>query len=273
MLPRIGFLIAFLAVVPASAQTPRTARSAHTTIEILAASATVEPGTDTWIGVRFLLEPGWHIYWRNPGDSGAPPILLWTTPAGVTIGDVEWPAPERIPYGSLVNYGYHGDVILPMLLTSTARLAGPITLAADWMVCRDVCVRAKARVALTFPVAPSAAVSDWAARLAEARRRVPVALPKGWRAAATAGVGRIDIRVEAPAALASALFFPIDEHVLDVSAAPVVTPSARGVRLRLATSEQLATMPARLRGVLVVPDGAAYELDMPMAAQGAAPGK
>ncbi len=77
---------------------------------MLSASASLEAGADTWIGVRFLLEPGWHLYWRNPGDSGTPPMLLWTAPAGVTVGDVEWPAPERIPLGSLVNYGYHGDV-------------------------------------------------------------------------------------------------------------------------------------------------------------------
>lgn len=264
-----------LSAAASSAQMPRTMTASHTTIEIVASSPTLEPGADTWVGVRFLLEPGWHIYWRNPGDSGAPPLLLWTTPAGVSLGDVEWPAPERIPYGALVNYGYHGDVLLPMRVRITSRAQGPLVLDANWMVCKDVCVRAKARIALAFPLAAGsdAVTADWAARIAEARRRVPVALPKGWTASATATGATVDLRIGAPVRLSSASFFPIDEGVIDVTAPAAVTPATRGVRLGLKVSAQLAKTPATLRGVLVLPDGTSYELTAPIAPGQVAPGK
>lgn len=268
-------VVVTLSAAASSAQVPRTMTAPHTTVEIVAASPTLEPGGDLWVGVRFLLEPGWHIYWRNPGDSGAPPLLLWTTPAGVSIGDVEWPAPERIPYGALVNYGYHGDVILPMRVRSSSRAQGPLVLDANWMVCKDVCVRARARVALAFPLAArmDAVTADWAVRITEARRRVPIALPKGWTASATVAGATIHLRITAPVRLASASFFPIDEGVIDVAAPAAVTPATRGLRLGLKVSDQLAKTPATLHGVLVLPDGTAYELTAPIASGQVAPGK
>ena len=249
------------------AQTTRTATAAHTTIEIVSASASLDAGADTWIGVRFLLEPGWHVYWRNPGDSGAPPMLLWTAPAGVTVGDVEWPAPERIPLGSLVNYGYHGDVILPIRIRAASRVDGALALNANWLVCKDVCVQGKARVALTFPLVGSAAAAttDWAARIADARRRVPAALPKGWTATAAATATGFEIDIEAPTALGTPLFFSLDEGVIEEATAPVVTPTRRGARLSLKKSELLTKTPSSLRGVLTVGGGASYDLVMRLA--------
>ena len=255
--------------VGASAQMARTATAPHTMLEVVADTAA--PGTDTWVGVRFKVEPGWHIYWRNPGESGAPPMLLWTPPAGVTVGDIEWPMPERIPYGPLVNYGYHGDVVLPVRIKATKVPTDPILLSATWMVCRDVCVQAKGRVALTFPL-PADAVADGAKRIAEARARVPVAAPKGWKANGLLSGAGVDVSVDAATRLSAEMFFPIDEGVIDPAAPITMTPSARGVRFTLALSKDQTKTPSSLRGVLVLVDGRAFEIDVPIRAQRVAPG-
>jgi DsbC/DsbD-like thiol-disulfide interchange protein len=55
-------------------------------------------------GVHFQLEPGWHIYWINPGDSGQPPAFYWTLPLGATAGEVQWPRPERLQTGAKINF-------------------------------------------------------------------------------------------------------------------------------------------------------------------------
>lgn len=266
-------VVSVLGVSASAAQTSRTGTAPHATIEMLSASASLEAGADTWIGVRFLLEPGWHLYWRNPGDSGTPPMLLWTAPAGVTVGDVEWPAPERIPLGSLVNYGYHGDVILPVRVRAASRVEGPVALNASWLVCKDVCVQGKARLAVTFPLQgmAAAATTNWATTIAEARRRVPAALPKGWTAKATVTATGFDIDIAAPKPLVSPLFFSIDEGVIEEAAAPVVTPTARGTRLSLKKSELLTTTPTVLHGVLTLGDGKSYNLVMRLAAPAARP--
>ncbi|TVQ70845.1 MAG: hypothetical protein EA363_07065, partial [Balneolaceae bacterium] len=30
-----------------------------------------------WLGVDMKIKEGWHIYWRNPGDSGLPTTISW----------------------------------------------------------------------------------------------------------------------------------------------------------------------------------------------------
>ena len=63
-------------------------------------------GGSAWVLVRLAIEPKWHVYWRNPGDSGVPVELKWTLPAGISAGEIRWPRPEgfRTPYE--ITYGY-----------------------------------------------------------------------------------------------------------------------------------------------------------------------
>ena len=35
------------------------------------------------IGVLFDLDPGWHLYWRNPGETGLPTLLRWQVDGAV----------------------------------------------------------------------------------------------------------------------------------------------------------------------------------------------
>lgn len=39
------------------------------------------------LGLHFQLERGFHIYWKNPGDSGQAPRIHWTSPAGMNAGE------------------------------------------------------------------------------------------------------------------------------------------------------------------------------------------
>ena len=54
-------------------------------------------GQPVWLGLAIEHAPHWHTYWKNPGDSGSPPIIDWKLPAGFTAGDFEWPHPDLIP--------------------------------------------------------------------------------------------------------------------------------------------------------------------------------
>ncbi|MBP6375864.1 MAG: protein-disulfide reductase, partial [Giesbergeria sp.] len=55
----------------------------------------VAPGQPLWLGLQITHQPGWHTYWKNPGDSGLPTELRWTLPAGVDVGDIAWPVPQK----------------------------------------------------------------------------------------------------------------------------------------------------------------------------------
>ena len=57
----------------------------------------VAPGKKVWIGLQLTHQPGWHTYWKNPGDSGLPTTLQWTLPPGVVPGEIAWPVPRKLP--------------------------------------------------------------------------------------------------------------------------------------------------------------------------------
>ena len=62
--------------------------------------------------VKFKLDPGWHTYWKNPGDSGEKTSFEWTLPDGFKIDGPFWPQPEKIPHPPLMTFGYNDEVIV-----------------------------------------------------------------------------------------------------------------------------------------------------------------
>lgn len=120
-------------------------------------------------GVTFTMPEHWHIYWKNPGDSGLPTKLEWTLPNGITAGEIEWPAPERIEMGGLVNYGYSNVVTLPVKLMPTQNdVVGEVTVKASWLVCKDICIPESATLTAMLN-----ADAEGAARIASAREKLP----------------------------------------------------------------------------------------------------
>lgn len=120
--------------------------------QLLLHAPQVSQGQPISAGVLFTMPQGWHIYWQNPGDSGIPTTLAWTVPEGITVSDIQWPLPERIETSGLVNYGYGPKVILPVTLTpASAGISGPITVRAEWLVCKDICIPESAELSAAIP--------------------------------------------------------------------------------------------------------------------------
>lgn len=262
---------ALAAVLPSAslAQPARKASAPHVTVELIAAQPTLRAGADTWLGLRFILEPGWHIYWVNPGDSGGPPTALWQPDAGLTPREFEWPTPTRIPYGPLVNYGYYGDVVLPFRLGAAAGTStGTLGANVSWLVCKDVCVAGKGRVAIAFPLTgdAAAAVPAWKPMIDEWRGRVPRPAPAAWRVEAREEGDAFLVSVTTGRREAGGTFFPLDSGVIDEPAPQQPEPAERGLRLRLKKSDLLTTTPASLRGVLTLDSGASHEVTFPLGA-------
>ena len=142
----------------------------HVRAELLAVAPDgVAAGAPVWVGLQIAHQPEWHTYWKNAGDSGLPTELAWTLPAGVTAGDIAWPAPRKIRVGALANYGYENTVLLPVPLTLSpdfkpaATLTGAATLDirlhATWLVCRKECIPESGDFALKLPLQGSTALA------------------------------------------------------------------------------------------------------------------
>ena len=174
-----GLLLA--AAAPAVAGS--VARTEHTTLSLLSEAAAIAPGQTVWLGVRFDLAPEWHVYWRNPGDSGAAPTLAWSLPEGWRAGTIRWPVPDRIRVGPLTNYGYEGSVTFMVPVDVGPSAVGPagqpVAVRASWLVCREECIPEEASLDLTLPVTDGKpAVAPAVARDFEAARaRWPLELP------------------------------------------------------------------------------------------------
>lgn len=242
----------------------------HARIELLSDASAVTPGTDFTLGVHFVLEPGWHIYWVNPGDSGQPPVLTWQLPPGFRTGEIQWPRPERIESSSqLADYGYHDDVLL--MVPVHVPLAVPIktvefALQAKWLICREVCFADRAQLHLSLP--PGAGAPDLATAplFAGARKLLPKPLPPGWKTTAESRKDDFVVSVKTGKPIAKAEFFPLEPAQLDNAAAQKVRPTARGVEITLKKSELLLKPVAVLRGVLVLAGGDAYHVEAPVTA-------
>lgn len=141
----------------------------HVTITMTPERNTIAVGESIWIAMEQTIAPHWHTYFLNPGDSGAEPRVNWTLPEGMQAGEILWPAPKRIPYAGLVNYGYEGGATTLQKITAPATLPdGPLTLTAEIeiLVCRDICIPETSTHTITLND-PAAAPQDNKAAIAD----------------------------------------------------------------------------------------------------------
>ena len=80
--------------------------------ELIAATDAVVPGQPLQVGLRLTPTDGWYTYWQVPGDSGLPTQIAWQLPPGFSAGPIEWPHPQRMPLGPMVNFGYKNETVL-----------------------------------------------------------------------------------------------------------------------------------------------------------------
>ena len=262
-----GLMLLLAAALPAQAAS-NSADAPHLYVQLVAPAGDLFPGGSNELGLYFKLEPGWHIYWKNAGDSGEPPHIHWTLPGGVTAGPLQFPAPKRLPLGPLMDFGYENEVLFPLKLQvdKTAKF-GPAVLHAkvDWLVCREVCIPGKAELEESLRVfleAPMVAItspsdSELFKRLADS---LPQPLPANFKAVFQPTKESIRLAVETGQRETYAAFFPADQDILDNPAPQRVTPTAKGLILDLMKDANLTVNPAQLNGVLELSGGRAYEL-------------
>ena len=116
--------------------------ASNSSVEIYYDVGSSESNQEYLLGVKFKLDPGWHTYWKNPGDSGEKASFEWTLPDGFKIDGPFWPQPEKIPYPPLMTFGYNDEVIVFFKLSSSGRINddSEISLSTKWLACADVCL-------------------------------------------------------------------------------------------------------------------------------------
>lgn len=259
-----GMLLLLAGGLPALAA--NSADTEHLHVQLIAPNDQLYPGGANLIGLYFKLEPGWHVYWQNAGDSGEPPRIQWTLPAGVAAGPLQFPTPSRLPLGPLMDFGYENEVVFPIQFHVADTVKdGPATLGAkvSWLVCKDVCIPGKAELDIKLHVLPQAppanstSAVDWAV-LQRGVNGLPRPLPAQDRAVFQSTAAGFRLAVDTGQRETQADFFPTDQNVLDNPAPQKVTPTAQGLVLELKKDANLTAAPAQLNGVLKLAGGRNY---------------
>jgi thiol:disulfide interchange protein DsbD len=243
------------------------ADAAHLHVQFIVPAAQLNRGASSNAGLYFKLEPGWHVYWQNAGDSGEPPHIQWTLPTGITAGPMQFPAPKRLPLGPLMDFGYENEVLFPFSLdVANSAKPGPVALHAkvNWLVCREVCIPGKAELEADR-VIPATPVR--AAELSQDKEiydrlvgQLPQPLPSNDGVVFQPTATGFRLAVSTGQRETQAEFFPEDENVLDNPAPQPATPNATGVILDLKKDPNLTATPTQLKGVIELSGGRNYEI-------------
>ena len=218
----------------------------------------VAPGDTFHLALHQQITPGWHTYWRNPGDSGEPTRLELSLPDGWRTGEMIWPAPHSYDLGPLTNYGYSAEVTLPVPVTVPQNaVPGPLTINAfaTWLVCEEICIPEEAELSLTLDVGDSVEDRAGAALIDQALELAPVAAPDLRAGLEGDSDGLVltlsDARFDG-AALSDVTFYPYESGVIDHAAEQTLTHDGADLRLDL-TSGYLSRngVDQPRRGVLV----------------------
>ena len=254
-----------------------------TQARLVLSAQSAQPGQNVWAAVHLKLKPGWHTYWRNPGDSGAAPTIEWKLPTGVTAGEILWPAPEKATESDLNTYVYREEVALVVPLTLAANLSpGPQDLSAkvDWLECDQQCVPAKATVKAVLTIGGVSQPSPEAALVESWRAKIPAPNPAlaataRWEKDAAGDNRPLVVEWTPKTPASSPDLFPYENSKFDVQAATEVVPGdADKLRLRKVVKKSEGDWPKEVSGLLIEKSAAgpvtATEVKLMLAGQPAA---
>lgn len=170
----------------------RTSAQTGLQIQMVSEVTAIQPGKPFYAGVFIHHEPGYHTYWKQPGIVGVPTSIKWKLPKGFTVGELEYPEPERVLMFQIKAQGYERDVVLQARIQPPDDLAPgtKVTLSgrAAWMCCAQSCHPDFKELSLTLPIVeadrPVALDTHWHP-LFEKEREAYVQTSTAWKAEAT----------------------------------------------------------------------------------------
>lgn len=261
-------LVLAVAAVPGGLRAQGDDPSPHSDAWLVPEDTSIQPGTPFTVAIRFEMEPGWHNYWRNAGDSGLPTTLDWDLPPGFTAGEIQWPFPERIVVYPLVDYGYSGEVALLVELSPPTDLqpgsTADLRVRVDWLICERICLPAHAEIDEQIPVEAHPPETDprWASLFAETRHDLPRTLT-GWELAAEVAEGGYRLTVEASAdgtpVPEEVYFYAAEKNVIAHAEPQTLTHREGGLSLDLIGSPYALRPSTPLQGVLMAEGGGSWD--------------
>lgn len=212
-----------------------------------------EAGHSMDIAWEFKLQPGWHIYWKNAGDSGIPPELQAEQGA---LSQITYPIPQVINIPPITNYGYENTVTFTTSYTTPNDLPEgeqSLPFSGNFLYCKDVCLPGTVRFNLPLIIGNTYQKNpDFA----------PVQnLPRSISGDVQASIDQNIVILTLPSEIdaSKARFIPDEDGIIDDSAPQPVT----GNQLTIQLDKQADEKPKNLSGIILVGD-TGYKIETPL---------
>ncbi len=236
-------------------------------ISITSPATELLPGAQIDLGLSFELIDGWHIYWKNPGDSGTEPQIEWYLPEGFRISDPIWITPQLFSKPPFATFGHEQELLLMFKLSVPENFVPgtQVEIAADvsWLVCDEICIGQDAKVQLRFPqsdLTPDL-LQESQKRFSSFVARLPLT-GQAFSTAASYDNRSVSLTISTDGRfsdeqLGQAVFFPADHGLFRHGYTRI---SAYKGRIEIVLTRTGVPLGNRLSGVLSLPDNTSFDL-------------
>lgn len=220
----------------------------------------VHPGKPFWMCVAFEIAPDWHLYWKNPGDAGAAPSIVWTLPKGFRAGDALWPAPEKVEIDHSVVFGYSRQLhlLVPIFPPNELPEGSQVSMKAEvqWLGCSTICVPGNAYFTMKFTASyqPALASSTVALLFKQARKLLPQDASKT-ESSIRGDALEITVKADTPFHnVYRVYFFPETPALFDTKSAPTwkVQDDPTVLKAKITSDKLKKELSLPFKGVIVV---------------------
>ena len=142
-----------------SPSTPAKSQSEEKTLvrpQLVSNRKEIQAGKTFLVGVKFTIEPGWHIYYKESGDAGMPTQIEWILPDGFSAGPLLWQEPKHFDDEGIKTSGYSDSTFIASQITAPYDLKDAKTIKIQakvkWLSCKESCIPGKDELQLNLNV-------------------------------------------------------------------------------------------------------------------------
>lgn len=89
-------------------------------------------------GVELETAPGWHTYYKDPGEAGIPTSFDWNGSTDLNVQDVEFPEPKDFDEYGIKTRGYTGSIFFPVVAEYGPNPHAHLNIQGA--ICKEVCM-------------------------------------------------------------------------------------------------------------------------------------